>query len=161
MTSVVRAPARRAEATGREFIGAPAGGRARGNSHAGDLWSARSAVHPPERGVHFLDRQYHRQALRALGPLQVLRPRRFGLQNAAVPEEQRGQRLVVSGGGDQSLGGEHRQTRLDVGRSNLVRMATGVEADEITQPVDVGVLRIAPGREPAAVPLRRLATTAS
>ena len=63
------------------------------------------------------------------------------LEDVAVQEEERRERLVLGGGGDLAVGGEGGEEGVDLRLAQLVGVALAVEEDEALHPLDVRLLR--------------------
>ena len=74
---------------------------------------------------------------RVAGARQLLQPGQRDAQDLAVKKEQGAQRLVVRGGGNVPLAGQHRQERLHLRRAHVARMPQPVPAHEEAHPVNV------------------------
>jgi hypothetical protein len=67
--------------------------------------------------------------------------REVDLEDVAVEEEERSQRLVLRRGADALAHGEVREEGVDLGLAHLGGMALVVEEDVAARPRDVGLLR--------------------
>ncbi len=102
---------------------------------------ARGSVERVDDDLHLRAGQHDRDALGILGPHDVVEPRQLLLENLAIEEEQRAQRLVLRGRGDIAVDGQIAQEARDLGGAHLGRMALAVEDDVAPDPSDVGLLR--------------------
>jgi hypothetical protein len=91
---------------------------------------------------HFAGTQDSGDAPRRRRPLQLLHPRQLNPEHLAVEEQQRAERLLVGGRGDATLGGQHGEERLDLGRPQIARVPQPAPADEEPYPVHVSLLRL-------------------
>jgi hypothetical protein len=80
------------------------------------------------------------QVLRPPGAYDVVEPGQVLLEHHAVEKEQRGQRLVLGGGGDVTHDGERREELRDFPGPHLGGMALTVEEDVAPDPAHVGLL---------------------
>jgi hypothetical protein len=103
----------------------------------------RDPVHATEHGLDLGVCEHRRQAGGSLCAHETVEPWEVPSQHLPIEEEDRGQRLVPSGGGD-LLG--HRQRRKecrDLDLAERMGMSLAVEQDGSANPMDVGVLRAA------------------
>ena len=92
-----------------------------------------------EYGAFSVTPQYDRQPLWLAGPNDSLDPVQRLLQYVPVEEQQRRERLVLSGRGHVFLDGQMRQKSVDMAFAQFTRMRTGVKQSEAANPVDVGL----------------------
>jgi len=88
------------------------------------------------RGV----RQNDGEAFRSLGPDDVVEPWHVLMQDVAVEEQERAQRLVLGRGGYPTFDGQGAEKACDFRRAHLGGMALAVEEDVAADPPDVGLL---------------------
>ena len=86
-------------------------------------------------------RQYHRQALRLLGPLDVVQPRQFLRQYLAIQKQDCAFGLILRRCGDLPFDREMRQKRLNLGGPKVTRMTLVKMHDETFNPIDIGLFR--------------------
>jgi hypothetical protein len=92
-----------------------------------------------ENATHLRLAQHDRDAGRAVGSLESINELELPLEEFTIKEQQRVERLVLSGGGDMAVGGEVGEELADLDRTHFLRMPFGVEEDEPANPVDVGL----------------------
>jgi hypothetical protein len=101
---------------------------------------SRRAFEPAQHRPHLVPGQDDGQALRALGPDDLVHPREVDFQDHSVQEQQGAQRLVLGGGGALPVDGEGAQETGDLGRSHVGGVTLVVEEDVAADPGDVGRL---------------------
>ena len=89
------------------------------------------SLHPRQDAHHLVSTQRDWQAPTNTWTLQLRHPWQAHLQHLAVEEYQRRQGLHVSGRGQLSLVGKPGQKSLDLGRTQIPRVAQPVKADEV------------------------------
>ena len=87
-----------------------------------------------------LPAQHYGEMLRPARADQIIEPRQTDIQDVAVQEQQRGERLVLGRGGDLPVDGEPGQEAAHLAGAHLPGVPLVMEQDEATNPVDVGVL---------------------
>ena len=98
------------------------------------------AGHASEDVAHFVDGEDDGESFRLFGS-DGIDEWELNAEDVAIEEEETGEGLVLSAGGDFSLNGEMREERLDFRRAHLERVAFLVEQDEAANPADVSGFR--------------------
>jgi hypothetical protein len=103
--------------------------------------------HKPGRAVQLEDDRAHLvagqndgEAFRSPGPDDVVEPWQVLMQDVAVEEQERAQRLVLGRGGHPTFDGQGAEKACDFRRAHLGGMALAVEEDVAADPPDVGLL---------------------
>jgi hypothetical protein len=90
--------------------------------------------------AHLVSSQDDGEVFRSLGPDHVIEPGQVLVQDVAVEEQERAQRLVLGGGGNLALDGEGAEEARDLGGAHLGGMALVVDEDAPADPSDVSLL---------------------
>jgi len=90
--------------------------------------------------AHLVAGQDDGEVFRALGPDHAIKPGQVLLQDVAVEEQERAQRLVLGGGRDFALDGQGTEEARDLGGAHVGGMALAVEEDVPADPSDVRLL---------------------
>ena len=114
-----------------------------------------SSLHPRQDAHHLVSTQHDWQAPTNSWTLKLRHPWQAHFQHLAAQEYQRRQGLLVSGRGQLSLVGKPDQKSLDLGRTQIPRVAQPVNADEGLAPMQVCLLG-APAVMQATDPLAHL-----
>ena len=99
-----------------------------------------SSLHPRQDAHHLVSTQHDWQAPTNSWTLKLRHPWQAHFQHLAAQEYQRRQGLLVSGRGQLSLVGKPDQKSLDLGRTQIPRVAQPVNADEGLAPMQVCLL---------------------
>src|SRR6266567_8275370 len=99
-----------------------------------------SPLDPGDDRVHLRACEDDRKAGSPSGARHALEPFEFPVQDVAVEEHERSQRLVLGRGADAAARGEVREVAGDLALSHLVWVAFAVMEDELPHPADVGLL---------------------
>ena len=98
------------------------------------------AAHRRQHALHLLSREYQRHPWRAGRAQELVDPRRFNEEDVAVQEDDRAERLQVSGRAHAPSARQIVEERSYVFRSELAGMAT-VERDESANPPGIRLAR--------------------
>ena len=95
---------------------------------------------------HFVAGEHDGQVLCRSGPHDVFEPGQVLMQNVAIQEQERAQRLILGRCGHAPLDGQRAQKLCDLRGAHFGGMALAMKQNEAADPSDVGLLRT-----PAAV----------
>ena len=84
-------------------------------------------------------REHDRNAFLRDRPAELAHPRHVDAKHLAVEEEQGAQRLAMGGRGDMALVGEHDEEVLHFRHAEVAWMTHPAPANEVANPMDVGV----------------------
>ena len=100
----------------------------------------RHAAELCENGFDLTSCEDHREAHRLAGVLNLSDPRQLEIQHAAVQEEQRRERLVLSRRGDVAIRGQMGKEAANLPGSHVPRVALAVVENEPSHPANIGLL---------------------
>lgn len=95
---------------------------------------SRGPVQAPEDGADFLARQHDGETFGSARPHDPVEPWHVELEDLAIQEEQRAERLILGGRGNPAVHRERRQKAGDLGGAHFSGMTTAVKDDVASDP---------------------------